>query len=476
MMKSPQPTRVQAVPPPNQQAHLVLTQLIERVGFTRRSFLNRLADLGYSFSDDDFVNWGRSGRSFPRTWPAVAAMIEVVTHAHPPARRCTAQEALHFLSLVGMPFSELHTIAALYPNAEFTAALETYLPAVAPAISVQAPPTATNHGESHAGHVIDGGLWALTELMRSPGITQAMLSFRIDFENICRQIGILSDYKHLHDLFQQLDDRFYLLYHDGKRVPNDPTAWASIERIVPEVCIIADDLLNYAGHAAVATIVALWRDKLALICQELEEARAHRDALMLQRATRRLKDLLGREPSRINTCLVSAAHTLQLSALVHALCAVRDGLKQRNLDALGLRQVAEFEQGIAALAQVGERLPQMIITHNAFQQIDDELRRCEALLDQDVQELIYSWQHLQPLTRHLCRDNASAWASKLRTLADKLECVIPDHSHNEIISVFRSYRSQALRAFNQVDHDLLTLCKELQRVGAPLDTILRMLA
>lgn len=115
-------------PTPNQAAHQLLTQLLERVGLTKRRFLDRLADLGYAFSDDDFANWGRPGRSFPRDWPALRAMLQVVIHDQPRQRRCTAAEALRFLGLIGMPFPELHTIAPLFAPAEFTEALATYLP------------------------------------------------------------------------------------------------------------------------------------------------------------------------------------------------------------------------------------------------------------------------------------------------------------------------------------------------------------
>lgn len=64
---------------PHQEAYLLLSRLIDRVGLSKRSFLERLADLGFAFSDDDFRNWGRLGRTFPRDWAALRAMIYVVT-------------------------------------------------------------------------------------------------------------------------------------------------------------------------------------------------------------------------------------------------------------------------------------------------------------------------------------------------------------------------------------------------------------
>jgi hypothetical protein len=126
--------------PSNQEAHLLLTRLIDRVGLNRRGFLDRLADLGFACSDDDFKNWSRAGRAFPRDWQALRAMIQVVTQEQPAQRRCTAAEALRFLSLVGMPFAELQPIAELFSPDEFSTALSAYLPRnIARAAHISAP-------------------------------------------------------------------------------------------------------------------------------------------------------------------------------------------------------------------------------------------------------------------------------------------------------------------------------------------------
>src|SRR5215212_1830514 len=138
MMRLRQTANQAMKPTPNQEAHLLLTRLIERVGLNRRSFLERLADLGYAFSDDDFVNWGRAGRTFPHDWAALRAMMQVLTRDQSPNRRCTAGEALQLLALVRMPFAELHAAAALFSAAEFTAALTAYIPAVIEARPAQA--------------------------------------------------------------------------------------------------------------------------------------------------------------------------------------------------------------------------------------------------------------------------------------------------------------------------------------------------
>jgi hypothetical protein len=487
-MSSQHTIKQSAKPTPNQEAQLLLTRLIDRVGLNRRSFLARLAELGYLFSDYDLVNWGRAGRSFPNDWPALRAMIQVVTEGQPATRRCTAAEALRFFGLVGMPFPELRSSAALFPADEFSSALAPYMPAAVPkgqlaaggeiaagdiagAEHAEGVPADTTHS-----HVITQGLSALIVLMRAPEVHAAVLAFRIDFQAACEQIGILADYKRLHDLFQQLEDRYYLIYHDMKRLPADQVAWASMDYNAHELQAIADELLDMAGRASIAAITAMWTHKLIRAAGELRTSITNHDRRQLKSAMIHLKDLLGREPSRINTRLVSAAGALRLSKLVTAMTTVADTLAHLHFEHVATQQFESFETGVTALARLADQVSAAIAYHNAFQEIDDELRRVEVLLDQDVRELTYAWQYLKPLIQKLCDSCPASWARKLNTIGAELESSFVTKDLRTIKPLFRSYRSQASRSFNQVDRDLLTLCEELQKVGEPLATLLKLIA
>jgi hypothetical protein len=475
-------------PTPNQEAHLLLTHLIDRVGLNRRSFLARLADLGYVFSDYDLVNWGRAGRSFPNDWAALRAMIQVVTEGQPATRRCTAAEALRFFGLVEMPFPELRTSAALFPVNEFSSALAAYMPAALPEEQLaaggeiaagdigRAQQAESAPGERTHSHVITQGLSALIVLMRAPEVHAAVLAFRIDFQAACEQIGILTDYKRLHDLFQQLEDRYYLIYHDMKRLPADQATWASLEHNVGELQAIADDLLDTAGRASIAGITAMWTHKLTRAGGELRTSIKNQDRRLLKSAIIHFKDLLGREPSRINTRLVSAAGALRLSKLVTAMTIVAHTVARLRLTQVATDQFASFETGVTALAALADQVASAIACHNAFQEIDDDLRRVEVLLDQDVRELTYTWQYLKPMIQKLCDSSHASWAVKLNTMGAELERSFVTKDLRTIKPLFRSYRSQASRSFNQVDRDLLTLCEELQKVGEPLATLLKLIA
>ena len=141
-----------------------------------------------------------------------------------------------------MPFPELQAIAALFPIEEFNAALTAYMPTPAPEAAPAEHWDAATRGSASSrqqaqrpqpergySRVVGQGLVALAELMWAPEVRAAVIVFRTDFQAACAQIGVLAAYKQLHDLFQQLEDRYYLIYHDAKRLPADQSAWMGME-------------------------------------------------------------------------------------------------------------------------------------------------------------------------------------------------------------------------------------------------------
>src|SRR5262249_29291945 len=151
-----------------------------------------------------------------------------------------------------------------------------------------------------------------------------------------------------------------------------------LERNEPEFHATVDDLLNLAGRAPFTTDEALWMKKLGRARLDLQAAIESSNEDQLKGAAYRINDVLSREPSRINFRLATTARALRLGALVEALTVVRNRLAALDREALGPRHFAAFEQGVAALAQLDDLLDTFVSNHNAFQEIDDELRRVEA--------------------------------------------------------------------------------------------------
>jgi hypothetical protein len=319
-------------------------------------------------------------------------------------------------------------------------------------------------------------LTALADLARDAQVRTAVVAFTTDFESACVQIDVLNSYKQLHDLFQQLEDASNVMAQHARRLPGDLTAWEDLEVHDPDVQSLVAELLRVGATASFAGAEGLWMRRLERAGAELSEAFVARDPVTLKRALNRISDVLGRELSRMNSALVTAARTLRLQQLLNALTTIRDQLALNQLNTAAQSQFEIFADGVKAMARLNARLGVLVATHDAFQEVDDELRRVKELLSQDVEELILAWEDIRQLAQRLYEVNPGEWASRLNENSQQLDQAMAANEPTRIRRAFRSFHHQALISFAKVDQDLLSLCTELQQIGRPTEAVLKMLA
>jgi hypothetical protein len=68
------------------------------------------------------------------------------------------------------------------------------------------------------------GLEALAELIHTQAARSAVAVYQANFESTCHQIVLLGGYKQLHDLLQQLEDRYTILARCCKNLQFDANA------------------------------------------------------------------------------------------------------------------------------------------------------------------------------------------------------------------------------------------------------------
>lgn len=311
----------------------------------------------------------------------------------------------------------------------------------------------------------------LLHLIQTPQVRAAVVAFQTDFQATGEQITILNDYKRLHDLFQDLENCYNLIDRNLQRLPGDETAWDSVLLDEPELQSAIHNIQDAVREASFDTEAASWLQQLNNAQAELHLAVESFDLAQLQTACRRLQRILAREPSRNNTRLVAAASALRLDALIRAMFTIRDGLARPGFDVVALQQ---FEEGLVALTSLSDRLTVLVHEHTCWQEIDDELRRIEANLVQDMMELKLAWPDLKTMSQSLYGTVEADWAISLIQVGAQLESALATAEPPvKLKRYFRSYRSQTSRRFRQVDDDLLALCQDLQKIGEPLNLLLR---
>lgn len=323
------------------------------------------------------------------------------------------------------------------------------------------------------------GLEALVELMRVPEAHEAVAVYRASFADICHQIAVLGSYKMLHDLFQELEDRHDIVMRFCRDLTDVASTWNDVEDNEPELYVKADELLEFAGRAPLAADTAIWTQKLSRAQHDMRAALESHSPERFKDAVGRLKEVVDRQISRINTRLASAAHALRLATLVASLRTVSRQIAfqiaRLKLGDGAARQLADFRQGVDALAELDSRLIKSVELHTAFQEFDDELRRVESLFAHDLGELIDAWQDLGPMMRALCDRSIAEWSIQLARRGDELKRALDMDDRPKIIRAFKRYRAQATQSFNRVDYDLFELCTELESVGNPLNRILKLI-
>jgi hypothetical protein len=279
----------------------------------------------------------------------------------------------------------------------------------------------------------------------------------------------MNDYKLIHDLFQELETRYFLIYNDQKRLPADEMAWENIELNEPEVRLKIDDLIQTVQLASFANEEARWTQQLEKVKIDIRHGVEAYDFNTLKSGTRLLYRVLNRQISRVNAQLVNTAAILRLDTLEQAMMIISANLAKSDY---GQDTIAEVHQAVNALSGLNGRVTNLVRDHNAWQELDDELRRVEGTLNQGIDELVDAWYDLEPMARHLYNNQTEPWAANLAEVSAALDNALTEGNPIKIRRFFRRFRSQEGRRFRQVDFSLLSLVQELQEVGESLELLL----
>ncbi len=318
------------------------------------------------------------------------------------------------------------------------------------------------------------GLEALAELMREPEVQTAIAEYRTSFAAACTQIGVLGDYKDLHDLLHQLQFEFYQPVAAQLRLPPDEALYAYLGNYVGAIPDLVEQMRAVVSHGLVAEQELTWIETLAEIGELFRHAVETENSSELRAVSRDLKEILGRQPFRINMRLNEAARGLRLSALIKAVEWLRDYLMRRSIEPT---RVALVDETVSILKRLDATLGPLTAAHDQWQTLEEELRKIEVMFETltDISELQWSWSGVKKQTMALCSASMEKWSVALGESMNKLDLVLASDNPAQVRRIFPVFRSGAGRRFHQVDQDLKDLCDRLRDIGEPLGAVLRMI-
>lgn len=314
---------------------------------------------------------------------------------------------------------------------------------------------------------------AIVRMLTREDVRTAVVTFQTDFQTASQQIDQMNDYKQIHDLFQILETQYDLIYRDQKRLPDDDMAWEDIAIAEPELQSKISDIVTLSKSQTFAGGDMRWASQLETVKEKLQTAVAADDLQALDDGVTLLYRVLNRHPTRINAQLVAVASALRLDNLEKAITTISTSLAEADVAMANM--VEEVKSGRSALAGLDERLKELVREHNAWQSIDDEIRRVKAAVTQNnIDDLADAWYDLEPMTQERIEANKEAeWAVNLATVMAELEPAINQQLVSKVRRLFMRYHTYVGHRFREVDLELLSLCTELQRVGEQIDLLLR---
>ncbi len=262
---------------------------------------------------------------------------------------------------------------------------------------------------------IDRGLGVLAGLVQNAeqnaDVRAIVAVFRADFEAASQQINVLGDYKELHDLLHEVQFKCYnYIASQTTRFPEDELV---VDTLIDHGLTFKGLVAKLHDVAARATVSGelTWIAELVGAESLLEQALETKDPAMLKRHCRLVRRVLDRYPSLVNTRLNSAARALRMDAIERAMTTILDMLKSRVGESA---EVTSFAAGTASLAELDQHLTCLVRDHDRWQDVDVELRRVEATLSSDPEELQMSWPDIKARTESLLCGQVQSQTQALR--------------------------------------------------------------
>lgn len=332
-----------------------------------------------------------------------------------------------------------------------------------------APAVLASRAASSAGE----GFLAMARLASRPHLKSTISASEADLSAACEQIETLTAYKAVHDLMQQLYDRFKLVDESKKRVVSDDTAWDSLMLAGPDLAASIDNVLERTSQAPFAVEEAAWLGQLRSIKVDLQAALDGSDYRQLDLVLKRLDRILVKVPVKLNARLVGVALGLRLPVIVKAVESILGDMAAEDVDQPAADQLHQLA---AALVRLDETIRSLAASHNTLQRLDDDVRHVQQNLDQDLSQLELLWpDDIGPIGVSIYGESSGSWAVGLRETHVQLDQALAAGNPVQTRRAFGRYRSQVLQRFNQVDVDLHAVCDELQKTAGPLSVLLRTL-
>jgi hypothetical protein len=319
-------------------------------------------------------------------------------------------------------------------------------------------------------------------LREMPAAREVLIGAKASLVDARQQIKLLAEYKGVHDLLQQLELSYRVVYdltfQDDNLLPAERVSWRGLSSSQNALQTTIAKVCDFVATVSFAADADEWSRTLQTARGQLQAAYERRDIETLGAAVTDVADVVGGQTSRMNDRLIGALDALGLERLIGVLRRSQEEMARvpADADATLPRRLERFAGDLAGLKTLAARLKELRDAHDAWQQADNDLRSEQALLGLSLDRFRRRWEKLARELRALCDTDDAPWGRDLAAAIAKMEAALGPNAAADPMDAFYDCRSAVIQRFNQVDHNLKTLCDLLKEAGGPLDTMLDGLA
>ncbi len=319
-------------------------------------------------------------------------------------------------------------------------------------------------------------------MVEIPQARTVLLGARTVLEQTRLHLRRLAEYKEVHDLLQQLESSYVivysLIYDEGGLLSPTLVRWQSLRPSCNDLQSSIQRVCHVLGSTSFAADVTDWQTELTQVATALPQVHTTRDLEQLDLLLVDVNRVISTQTPRMNDRLIGVVDSLQLTQLADRLLQMHgDLLQARNeLAEHQAERLEDFGRDVARLGQWAIRLTELRHLHDRWQQADNELRAEQATLVTVRARFQTRWQRsLKQRLHDLC---VTAVDEHERELAQQIVTLEHYLTQPELVNLLEALdgcrRAVSLR-LSRIDHDLHTLCKLLKEAGGPLDTLLEKL-
>ena len=327
---------------------------------------------------------------------------------------------------------------------------------------------------------VERGLSALGRLINDSGVRTKVAIYSEQFQQVSAQIDRLQAYKEVHDQLHQLYLHTYIglkvdinRISSGKSSLGEPLTEEQMLAYAWSARQIGNNLQVVFKQGIIPGYQLAWVDELVEVSDELLRGLDQHDFEKVKYAFRHLRRILSIYPSRFNQKLVEAVENLTQMHVGGMMSDIRDQLVALPVDSV-LRVM--FENGVAAITDIGVQLQALVQEHDTWQTIDKTLQAVEVVLSNDPIELEEQWENIVKSVAALCVDRQEHWAVEIFFHMDRLDQALKDGEYTKLEARYTGFRRIISLRFYDIDRTIKDFCARLAHLGQPLGNLQQRLA